>query len=320
MSSPVIGPDGTIHIGNVNGDIIGINPDGSEKWRVTTPFRIYSSPAVADDGTVYAIGTSYFANASFPDHKCRSVLLTIGPDGTAQKLTLFPDQGFTAGSPKLSFDGRRTWALLHAYTRSAELNASAVLAFDNDGNFVTRQNLGCQFHVEGQGDSFLDDLLDALSVDFDRSAPPLPPDQYGWIDPTVAIVERRDLFGEGKVLVVAADQRCSNITGVIWEPPRLSRLWQVDEGDTFKARSSPAAVNGGQLIVSARDDGMIIARTPLIGQELWKHDSGSVVLRGTPASLGGLVYYCTNSKIRSLDSANGETSCVRPSGIERARR
>lgn len=54
-SSPVIGPDGAIHVGNLDGDIIALRPDGTEKWRITTPFRIFGSPAVANDGTVYAV-------------------------------------------------------------------------------------------------------------------------------------------------------------------------------------------------------------------------------------------------------------------------
>jgi hypothetical protein len=304
MSSPVIGPDGTIHLGNFDGDIIAIRPDGSEKWRVTTPFHIYGAAAVARDGTVYAIGTTIFSNPTFPDHRFRSVLITIDADGTAQHLTILPDQGFTTGAPKLWFDGTRTWVLLHAYTRSAQLSQSAVLAFDDTGNLVARLNLGCTFHVTSN-DSFLEGLLDALNpfATFDTSHP-FHAEHYGWIDPTVALVERRDLLGRGKVLVVAADQRCSNMTGVLWEPPQLQRLWQVDEADKFIARSSPATLNGGQLVVSGRFDGKVIARNPMTGEELWKHDAGRPVL-GTPASLGGLVYY-TAGHIRSLDPFNGE--------------
>jgi PQQ-like domain len=97
-SSPVIGPDGAIHVGNLDGDLIAVRPDGTEKWRVTTPFRIFGSPAVANDGTVYAV-----VNGFLPDEprKFRSHLITISADGTPLKLMPLPDQGFTTASPKV---------------------------------------------------------------------------------------------------------------------------------------------------------------------------------------------------------------------------
>ncbi len=63
-SSPAISADGTIyigtHIGEVSGgEIIAVNPDGTEKWRkkVINKGWIESSPSIGEDGTVY-IGSS----------------------------------------------------------------------------------------------------------------------------------------------------------------------------------------------------------------------------------------------------------------------
>ncbi len=64
LSSPAIGPDGTIYVGGyyeIYGTLYAINPeDGSEKWHqpLTTDFNltaeaVVSTPAVAADGTVY---------------------------------------------------------------------------------------------------------------------------------------------------------------------------------------------------------------------------------------------------------------------------
>jgi outer membrane protein assembly factor BamB len=64
LSSPAVGPDGTIYVGGYSATyyatLYAINPDGSEKWHkpLTTAFNltadaIVSSPAVAADGTVY---------------------------------------------------------------------------------------------------------------------------------------------------------------------------------------------------------------------------------------------------------------------------
>jgi len=65
FSSPAISADGTIYIGThigetSGGDIIAINPDGTERWRkLIANDRVYSSPSIAEDGTVY-IGSSSF--------------------------------------------------------------------------------------------------------------------------------------------------------------------------------------------------------------------------------------------------------------------
>jgi outer membrane protein assembly factor BamB len=61
-SSPAISSEGTIYIGtkigNGNGgEIIAINPDGTEQWRKKIGPWVDSSPCIAEDGTVY-IGSS----------------------------------------------------------------------------------------------------------------------------------------------------------------------------------------------------------------------------------------------------------------------
>jgi len=64
QSSPAISADGTIYVGTgidstKGGEIIAVNPDGTEKWRsnIIANNWISSSPAIGEDGTVY-IGSS----------------------------------------------------------------------------------------------------------------------------------------------------------------------------------------------------------------------------------------------------------------------
>jgi len=64
QSSPAISADGTIYVGtNIGetsgGEIIAVNPNGTEKWRKMIANKwVESSPSIAEDGTVY-IGSSY---------------------------------------------------------------------------------------------------------------------------------------------------------------------------------------------------------------------------------------------------------------------
>ena len=63
-SSPAISADGTIYIGThvydvSAGEIIAVNPDGTERWRKMIAFEwVDSSPCIGEDGTVY-IGSCY---------------------------------------------------------------------------------------------------------------------------------------------------------------------------------------------------------------------------------------------------------------------
>jgi outer membrane protein assembly factor BamB len=63
-SSPAISADGTIYVGTnigdvAGGEIIAINPNGTEKWRKKiAKYWVDSSPSIGEDGTVY-IGSAY---------------------------------------------------------------------------------------------------------------------------------------------------------------------------------------------------------------------------------------------------------------------
>ena len=54
FSSPALATDGTIYAGSANGKLYAVNPDGTVKWSANVTSSILSSPAVALDGTVYA--------------------------------------------------------------------------------------------------------------------------------------------------------------------------------------------------------------------------------------------------------------------------
>jgi outer membrane protein assembly factor BamB len=55
-SSPAIAEDGTIYVGSWDDHLYAINPDGTKKWRTGSGGSIASSPAIAKDGTIY-VGT-----------------------------------------------------------------------------------------------------------------------------------------------------------------------------------------------------------------------------------------------------------------------
>lgn len=308
VSWPVVGPDGTIYVGNLAGDMIAVEPDGTEKWRATTSLRILSSPAVAEDGTVYAVGTSFFPDAEISDDRFRSTLITIDDGGDVVDLTLVPD-GYTAGSPKVWTSGRTHHVFLYANTRRTVLNShsNALFVFDAGGNVVLQQDLGCSLPLTGGPSIFdlLKELHRLVGGVFDGSGLPAEPDDYGWVDPTVAVAARPDVVGEGNAIVLVADQACSNLWGFRWDPPDLEQLWFVDEEDRFIPSSSPALLADASLAVVGREDGEVIAYDPADGDELWTYQAGEEVL-GTPASLIRQIYVASRSHIQALEPATGE--------------
>ncbi|HUJ27557.1 MAG TPA: PQQ-binding-like beta-propeller repeat protein, partial [Myxococcales bacterium] len=53
VSSPAVGKDGTVYLGSMDGKLHAISPAGAELWAVKTKGQLNSSPAIGDDGTVY---------------------------------------------------------------------------------------------------------------------------------------------------------------------------------------------------------------------------------------------------------------------------
>src|SRR5688572_21593128 len=99
VSSPAVGPDGTIYIAvrvgtstspSASGILFAINPNGSQKWNFPTPDWIDSTPAIAADGTIY--------------FGCwNGLLYALRPDGA--KIWEYKAGAFIASSPALGSDG-----------------------------------------------------------------------------------------------------------------------------------------------------------------------------------------------------------------------
>ena len=99
LSSPAIGPDGTVHVGvevgsgsstTPSGRVFALHPNGSQKWVFTAPDWVDSTPAIAADGMVYFGAWN-------------GVLYALNSDGT--KRWEFKAGSFIASSPAIGADG-----------------------------------------------------------------------------------------------------------------------------------------------------------------------------------------------------------------------
>jgi len=66
-SSPAIASDGTIYVGANDGYLYALNPDGTLKWKFKTGDSIYFSPAIGLDGTIYIGSEDHYFYAIKPN-------------------------------------------------------------------------------------------------------------------------------------------------------------------------------------------------------------------------------------------------------------
>jgi hypothetical protein len=90
FSSPVIADDGTVCVGSWDGHLYAVNRDGSLKWSYQTGGSVNCSPALAADGTVYV--------GSFDGY-----LYAINPDGSLKWRYQTGD--YVGSSPAVAADG-----------------------------------------------------------------------------------------------------------------------------------------------------------------------------------------------------------------------
>ena len=74
-STPAIAADGTIYIGTYSNSLYAINSNGDLIWKTNCNGPISSSPAISKDGYIY------FGTAGFPEHN-GSKIICLNPDGT----------------------------------------------------------------------------------------------------------------------------------------------------------------------------------------------------------------------------------------------
>ena len=118
VSSPVVGPDGTIYVGSMSRDdsLYALNPDGSLKWRFRADAQILTSPAIGTNGTIY-FGVSDDVHKFYavnPDGALQWVFdgidnfwssPAVGPDGTVYCTS----SGWESALYAINPDGELLW-------------------------------------------------------------------------------------------------------------------------------------------------------------------------------------------------------------------
>lgn len=89
FASPVVGHDGTIYIGSLDGQFVALEPDGSLKWRYSAGHKIYPSALVVGSSVIFGTHNEELVSLSLqgqprwklPLQDVVDASATLGPDG-----------------------------------------------------------------------------------------------------------------------------------------------------------------------------------------------------------------------------------------------
>jgi hypothetical protein len=96
-AGPVIGPDGTVYVGTLQGKLIAFHRDGSRAWdrQLDDGQQILASPVVGSDGSIFVVSQSIFTDTRFdpPFTRPDSTLHKFLPGGGYAWKVPFPEYG-----------------------------------------------------------------------------------------------------------------------------------------------------------------------------------------------------------------------------------
>ncbi len=265
-STPAIGSDGTIYIGNNDGKFYAVNPDGTQKWNYTTG-KIYGSAAIARDGTIY-VG-SYDNNLS-----------AINPDGSFKWS--YPT-GKIYGSPAIASDGT-------IYVGSYDKNFYAV---NPDGTLKWVKATGSYFYY----------TTPAIGPDgtvyigsYDKKLYAFNPDgTIRWTNTTGGGFDGGPAIGSDGTIYIGnyQDKKVYAIN------PDGTQKWSILTGNYIYA--SPAIAADGTIYIGGTD-GKFYAFNPDSTQK-WNVTTGGAIRGSAAVGADGTIYFGNygNNKVYALN-------------------
>ncbi len=300
-SGPVIGPDGTIFVANLNGEVVALTSNGFERWRRKLDRSIFASPAVdIETGDVFVIGNNLDAAG---DLTSRLYRLTSG--GGLISVSFEP---FVAiGAPKI-------WKSFLFVVADHE-----VLVFDsNTLTLLGRSKPDCINLVCGDVPlpasvdlvtcvtTFLTSELAGVTEcmgDFSRT----------FTRPTsVSIVDNETLVDPENPVVILVTDQCA--TALRFHPsgngprpfdPFLEPIWSRAlvpiNCDFPNTLTTPAAiVLGGQVVFGAGEE--VVSLDLATGADLWRRNVGSSLAHPPAAAIRQIYVVTDDGRMVMLDS------------------
>ncbi|TVR58244.1 MAG: hypothetical protein EA426_10485 [Spirochaetaceae bacterium] len=282
-SSPALAPDGTVYIGSDDDRLYAINPDGTQLWSRETGGRVYSSPAVGADGTVYVGSYDGFLYAIDP------------ADGTVDWQ--YQTGGWIRSSPAIGADGviyvGSDDGFLHAIDPVTE---DAAWTFNAGGRVHSSPAIGADgtIYVGSYGGRLYAVNANGTERWFVQTG--------DWVHGSPAIA------ADGTVYVGSYDGFVYAINGQTG-----AVLWSYDAGSWVP--SSPAIGPDGTVYIGVRGNALH-AIDPATETALWTFPTGPGGVYSSPAvGADGTVYFGSyDGNIYAVDS-DGDPVWNFPTGL-----
>ena len=141
-AGPVIAPDGTIYLGNIQGQLWAFTPTGDLKWMRDTPGRkIIASPVIGSDGSIYVVGTLMVRDHRQGKETLRyfTNLYRFDPGGAMVWVRPFPEHtqgaGTTSAAPNIWRSAGNEVIIIPVFYHQMALQLS-LAAFSTNGNLL----------------------------------------------------------------------------------------------------------------------------------------------------------------------------------------
>lgn len=278
-SSPAIGPDGTIYVGSVDGNLYAVNSNGTLKWTFKTLGEVHSSPAIGYDGTIYCGSDD-------------SNLYAVNPDGS-QKWVFSEATAAISSSPAIDATGTiyvgsedgKLYAIksggtseLNSWPFSADgaITSSPVIA--SDGTVYVGSEGGTFYAIRSTG---------KLKWQFPGN------NTVGSIHSSPAI------DSDGTIYFGSAD---SNLYAVTVDG---AQKWAFDSG--ARILSSPVIREDGSILAGC-DNGNLYALKKDDGTQIWAYSLNGTAIRSAPlvASDGTIYFGADDQKLHVLNSSGSQ--------------
>lgn len=322
FSSPAVGPDGTVNLGNVSGRAVAINPDGTERWRIRLGSSIVATPAVdMETGDIL-----FVVQHPFTEREYVSFLYRISSSGhivavsTEQNLT-------TTSAPKIW----RNYVFLQTGVRRGSNNTlvpGQVYVFDRVTlQLVAKAEAKCIYTVCAGGFDWFWGIVSFLNCvvqlnTLDECFPPHP--LVGPIqEPSVAIADGPSLVVDpDKPIVVATTGFCAvafRFNPLAAPDQRLEHFWnhkRVGECDDPVRVTSPALIVGTQVIFGD-EKGVVKSLDLETGNLFWKVELNEAV-KAPPVAFLRQIYLVTQGTLTVLDSDGAQLQQIAVKGTGEA--
>jgi len=281
ISSPAIGQDGTIYAGSADNKVYAVNPDGTQKWEFATGGRVTSSPAVQ----YYSDTITIFAGSA--DGK----LYAVDSDGA--KKWEFATGGSVSSSPAVSHLGV-------VYVGSEDRKVYAVRSSDGTAEggewpFVTGGRVTSSPAIDSEGTVYVGSHDHRLYAIDSTGKKKWEFDTGGVISSSPAVYE------SGGTRIVFIGSEAGRVYALNMNDG--ARRWEFDTGSAVQ--SSPAI--GSTTLYVGANDGRVYALSLTEGTQSWVFDAADGPVRSSPAiGSGGTLYAGSDDySLYAITSSNG---------------